>query len=184
MRGTEEQYYKWLIDKVCYDVYDSYDGIYSWLLQRLYEIPYSYTNALDENRAHDGVSLRHRYCYENDIRDSNLGMFLYSDCSVLEMMIALAIRCEETIMSDPDYGDRTGLWFWSMISNIGLDSQTDDEFSQTFVDEKIDILLKAEYERDGWGGLFYVRNSPVDLRSMDIWYQMNYYLNSLYNFKL
>ena len=28
-------------------------------------------------------------------------------CSVLEMLIALSIRCEETIMTDEEYGDRT-----------------------------------------------------------------------------
>ena len=36
-------------------------------------------------------------------------------CSVLEMMIALAIRCEEHIMDDPDVGNRTGQWFWKDV---------------------------------------------------------------------
>lgn len=41
-------------------------------------------------------------------------------CSVLEMIIALAIRLEEHIMDDPDIGNRTGQWFWDMIVSLGL----------------------------------------------------------------
>ena len=43
------------------------------------------------------------------------------------MMIALAIRCEEHIMDDPDAGDRTGQWFWSMLVSLGLGSMDEPE---------------------------------------------------------
>lgn len=49
---------------------------------------------------------------------------------MLEMMIALAIRCEETIMDDPRYGNRTKQWFWNMMKSLGLSYMNDDCFDR------------------------------------------------------
>ena len=46
------------------------------------------------------------------------GTNAYISCSVLEMMVALAICCEETYMDNPNIGNRTGQWFWNMVKNI------------------------------------------------------------------
>ena len=95
------------------------------------------------------------------------------------MMVALAIRCEEHIMGDQDIGDRTGLWFWGMIENLGLLSMTDTAFNKRRVDEIIDIFLNREYKRNGEGGLFTVKNHRDDLRTVEIWYQLMWYLNEI-----
>jgi hypothetical protein len=100
-------------------------------------------------------------------------------CSVLEMMIALAIRCEETIMDDPDIGDRTRQWFWGMIINLGLGGMTDANFDPDFVDDSVLRFLNRDYEPDGRGGLFTIRNCHRDLRDVEIWYQLCWYLDSI-----
>lgn len=92
-------------------------------------------------------------------------------------MIALAVRCEEHIMDDPDIGDRTGQWFWNMIVSLGLGSMTDERFDGEYVDEVVDIFLNREYERNGEGGLFTVNDTDRDMRNVEIWYQMHWYLN-------
>ena len=95
------------------------------------------------------------------------------------MMIALAIRCEEHIMDDPDIGNRTGQWFWNMIVNLGLGSMTDAKFDENYTNMVIERFLNREYERNGDGGLFTVKHSRRDLRTVEIWYQMCWYLDEI-----
>jgi hypothetical protein len=112
----------------------------------------------------------------NDISESFLNI---GPCSILEMMVALAIRCEEEIMYDPDIGDRTAQWFWCMIANLGLGGITDDVYDRAYVDDILIRLLYREYEPDGRGGLFRIRNCEYDLREVEIWCQMLWYLNTI-----
>ena len=98
-------------------------------------------------------------------------------CSVLEMMIALAIRIEETMMDDPRYGDRTNQWFWLMMSNLGLKYMTDDVFDKVKANDIIYTFLERQYSPDGKGGLFYIRNCEEDLTQIEIGTQVNWYLN-------
>ena len=95
------------------------------------------------------------------------------------MMIALAIRCEEGFMDDSRFGDRTAQWFWRMISNLGLSGMRDNNFDKGKVDYAITRFLDHKYEPDGTGGLFIVRNCDRDLRKVEIWYQLCYYLNEI-----
>lgn len=99
-------------------------------------------------------------------------------CSVLEMMIALSIRCEEHIMDDPDIGNRTGQWFWSMLVSLGIGAMDDRKFDRYFVDRTLERFLDREYERNGEGGLFTVNNGR-DMRRTEIWYQMQYHLGEI-----
>jgi hypothetical protein len=95
------------------------------------------------------------------------------------MMIALSIRLEEDFMDDPLYGNRTGQWFWQMVVNLGLGSMTDERFDRRYVRERIDIFLNREYKPDGEGGLFILRDCKYDLRDVEIWYQLNWYLDHI-----
>lgn len=152
------------------------------LLHRLNDTPFTYIIPMDGNRAEDGVELRYRFGYEVGYDDRIIASYLDDrDCSVLEMMVALALRCEEHIMDDPDFGDRTGRWFWDMINSLGLSNMTDSRFNIYYVDEVINIFLDRHYDRDGKGGLFTVKNSSRDLRSVEIWYQMSWYLGDILN---
>ena len=91
---------------------------------------------------------------------------------------ALALRIEEHIMDDPDIGNRTGQWFWGMLVSLGLGSMYDAKFDRYRVDRTLERLLEREYERNGEGGLFTVNNGR-DMRTTEIWYQMNYYLSEI-----
>jgi hypothetical protein len=95
------------------------------------------------------------------------------------MMIALAIRCEDQIMDDPDLGNQTDRWFWDMIDSLGLSGMTDRKYTSTVVSEVIDTFLNRKYERDGRGGLFTVEDCERDLRSVEIWYQLHRYLRDI-----
>ena len=102
-------------------------------------------------------------------------------CSVLEMLIALAIGCENYIMYDPDEGDRTDIWFWGMIENLGLDALDDWAFNYEEFNAIIRRFLDRKYDKDGYGGPFFIENFERDMRKLELWYQLNYYLKSRFS---
>ena len=150
---------------------------YIKLLEYLHNTEFTYLILRDRNRAEDGVDLRYRFGMIR--KHPEYPEYLSGPSSVLEMMIALAIRCEECIMDDPAYGNRTSQWFWGMIVSLGLGGMTDAIFDRDYVEECLTRFLNREYERNGKGGLFTVKGTRRDMRKMEIWYQLNAYLNSI-----
>lgn len=176
-KEIEKSYFEWMVNLVC-------DGRFSEkisfrkVIEYLHETEFVYYSHSDGDRAADGIDLRYRFGYINrEYRDAE--KYLTGPCSVLEMMVALAIRCEETIMSDPKLGDRTAQWFWIMMVNMGLGSMMDDRFDETHMESIVDSFLKREYEPDGRGGLFRIRDCQCDLREIDIWTQMNWFIHKM-----
>lgn len=173
--GIENEYFDWMYDLVCADRFHG-DISYWDLLTHLHNIPFRYILPMDENRANNGIELRWRFalhCGFRDVPDA-----LDGPCSVLEMMIALALECEEW-MDDTSYGDRTTQWFWGMITNLGLGSMYDSRFDTQYVDNVIDDFLDRKYAPDGRGGLFRIRDCEYDLRDVEIWHQMCWYLGGI-----
>lgn len=175
-----DEYFNWMHNLVCDKVYRR--GLsYLKLLRCLHDIVFSYSIPMDGNREADGIDLRYRFGYEKQYDDSMIANSLDNrPCSVLEMMIALAFRCEEHIMDDPEEGNRTGKWFWDMIENLGLKSMIDDIFDKDYVTDTVNIFLNREYARNGEGGLFKINSQEIDMRSVEIWYQMCWYLDIMY----
>ena len=162
-------YFDWMYNLVCRNRYSkniSFKKVFSYLN----DTKFTYSIRMDLNRAKDGTELRRRYA--NEFKIANIYDRICGPCSVLEMMIALAIRCEETIMDDENFGDRTDQWFWDMMKNLGLGHMDDDEFDEEYVSDVITRFLNRDYEPDGRGGLFFVRNCDIDLRDVEIWIQM------------
>lgn len=173
-------YFEWLCDQIRKKRYPKHVS-FRRLLNALHDTEFIYLRDLDEDRAGDGVSLRWRYAiseHENEDYDEILDQ-LEGPCTLFEMLVALAIRCEEEIMDNPHIGSRTSQWFWSMIVNMGLGAMTDDNFDDVEVYDIIDRFMAREYEPDGRGGLFRIRGCQVDLREIDIWCQLSWYLGSI-----
>ena len=169
-------YFDWMYNLVCRNRYSkniSFKKVFSYLNNT----KFTYSIKMDLNRAKDGTELRRRYA--NEFKIANIYDRICGPCSVLEMMIALAIRCEETIMDDENFGDRTDQWFWDMMKNLGLGHMDDDEFDEEYVSDVITRFLNRDYEPDGRGGLFFVRNCDIDLRDVEIWIQMLWYLDNI-----
>lgn len=176
---VRDDYFEWLCNYVCRG--RSYDRVsYKKLFDFLHRIEFIFSIPNDINRAKDGVDLRYRFATSLSITDVDRVLnILDGPCSVLEMMIALAVRCEETIMDDTRYGDRTGQWFWSMMTNLGIGNMTDENFDLELANERINTFLNREYRPDGKGGLFYIRGCEDDLRNVEIWSQLCWYLDSI-----
>lgn len=172
----EREYFEWLYDLVSKGRY-ARENSYHKLLAYLHSVEFTYTIFKDSNRAEDGVGLRYRFAYYHE-SPATVESMLVGPCSILEMMVALAIRIEET-MDDPSIGDRTGQWFWKMIVNLGLGSMYDRRFDEEYVEQIIDIFLNRDYDPDGKGGLFRVRNCKYDMRNEEIWNQASWFLDSI-----
>lgn len=172
--NKENEYFLWLYEKIS-DVPsdDSY-----WLLAKtLHKVPFYWSVANDDNRLEDGLHLREQF-------DDEFGY--YSDaikpgetCTMLEMLIALAERCEY-MMEDGDNTPPASKWFWEMIHNVGLDEFTDDQYFESrgrnSIAEILHHILDRDYKRNGEGGLFPLKRPREDQRKVEIWYQMAAYL--------
>lgn len=173
----KNEYFEWLYDLVCRNRYS--DGVsFRKLLMYLHGVEFTYLIDMDENRAVDGVALRWQFICHKDYFSDALDD-LDGPCSVLEMMIALCFKCEG-IMDDPAIGDRFSQWFWHMIVSLGLGGMNDEMFNKRKATMVINKFLDRRYEPDGKGGLFTIRNCKRDLRDVEIWHQMCWYLNEYY----
>lgn len=174
-----DEYFDWLYELVCDGKYAKAIS-YRKLFEFLHETEFVYSIPRDQNRAEDGIDLRWRFVCDTYIPEyaDEILEDLDSPCSVLEMMVALAITCEN-IMDDPAFGNRTSQWFWEMIVNLGLGGMSDSRFNRLQAEESIVRFLNREYEPDGKGGLFTIDNCDRDLRNVEIWYQLCWYLDSI-----
>lgn len=174
------RYFDWMCKIIHSDKQSNKHASYNKLLYFLHNIDFTYSIPMDENRYADGTDLRYRFCYENNLDSGLISKYLDDrPCSVLEMLVALSVRLEESIMYDQDIGDRTGEWFWGMINNLGLIEMDNMHFNKGIAQNIIWKFLNRGYERNGKGGLFTIDNCKEDLRDVEIWYQACWYLNEV-----
>ena len=167
------QYFNYLCNIIDHPVMSKHS--YDKLLRKLGDVQFHYILPMDENRESDGIELRTDY--EDKYGDSGMNN---TPCTVLEMMIALAVRCEVHIMNKPELGDRTGKWFWDMIYSLGLYNMYDQNFDPDEVEDILEKFMDRQYEPNGRGGLFIVdKYAQYDLRTIEIWYQLNWYLEDI-----
>lgn len=171
----EKLYFEWLCDKVCCA---RNKQKYSKLLTRLYYTEFAAQIPMDENRCSDGLNLRYIFSQEMNIAE-DMSDIPINGCSILELMIALAVRCENDFMSDLEEGDRTDQWFWRMIFSLGLEAQHDINYNDSIVENILLTFIFHQYQPDGKGGLFYIENSKMDLRGLEIWDQLNQWILSI-----
>lgn len=175
----EKRYLGWLYDLVCGPEVET-EPSYRLLISELYNYTFEpIINEMDTPRLIDGDNLRYRFGdeqgYEKEVIEDCL--FLYP-CSVLELLVALASRFEDQIMDNTTFGDRTSLWFWIMITNLGLNEYTDERFDPDAVRRILYIFVNRQYNRDGSGGnIFVFKNRTQDIRKIDIWYQMCWFIS-------
>lgn len=175
--SRQDEYYQWLLGIIDIDSHTDY----YLLLGTLHRREYRYSVAMDANRAAEGIELRKDWFDDIHDHDYHYAKFdINTPCSVLEMLIALAISIEDKIMYKPNE-DHTAEWFWMMIDNLKLSNMTDDNFDLDAVCDAIDIFLDRKYGPDGKGSVFYTNRTDIDFRKMELWYQMSHYLDEHYS---
>lgn len=187
VKNILDNYYEWLLDLVLKS--RRYPNIkppktYDKLLYHLFQTPFLVYHEADNNRAVDGYNLRLRYSVVENLRFEEEAVLKNAllpndNISLLEVILALAIKIEENIMRDEEYGDRTRQWFWFMLHSLGVAKYHDKVYDQEEVDKILYTFNHTQYEKNGKGGLFWVPNTKEDLRKKDIWYQLMRYLETI-----
>ena len=172
----KQEYYMWLYALVCRKKAGPQTS-YRKITRLLFNTEFSWTIPMDENRAIDGLSLRREYAIERN--DPDLELYLQGPCSVLEMMIGLSLRCERDIMANLEDGYAVDRWFWNMMESLGLANMTDDNYNEGIAKLKVNNFLNHDYEPNGKGGLFTIHEPGADVRDLEIWKQMNWYLDEI-----
>lgn len=162
------QYFNWLRAKVL--DYDTPSYMYLDLLRILFQTQFVWVIAGDDNRIKDGLELRDYFLRETGME--NDPYWYEAPCSVFEVLLALADRaCFVTEIPVKD-------WFWRFITNLRLDGyRTISRVEAVIVNRTIETWLFRAYHRSGDGGIFPLRESNEDQTQLELWYQMNRYID-------
>lgn len=148
------------------------------VLEVLHNTEFTYVLNRDGNRFDDGMELRNDYEIPCSCR-KYIDEFMNRPCSVLEMLMALAIRVDNEIIGDPaeEHPER---FFMEMIENLGLLRYRNYKFKMNEVTKIIQLWMHRRFHKDGVGSPFPVKYSRIDQRDFEIWDQMNTYISENY----
>ena len=144
---------------------------YEKLIKQLDEIRYKWIFALDENRAAGGVNLRREFAYATSTMEEDVRV---GPCTVLEMLIGVASHMQDQLCCDIE------TWFWTLIENLTLDQFDDYHYDSRGVEFIVMTWLNHKYCENGVGSIFPLEHYSGDCRNIDIWSQMNAWINENY----
>lgn len=172
VNSIRNDYFSWLYDLVYLD------NNHWLLLGLLHGVEFTWSVDMDQNRAIEGVNLRSEFADTCDYFRDDVGAALSGPCTVLEMLVAMCRRCEDDIMYDPKMGDRTAVWFWDIISNLGLLEVCDDGyFDENFVLERVRMFIERRFHPDQEGCPFLgIKYTDYEVKNTEFWSMMQSYL--------
>ena len=166
-----------------------------FLFRTLDEIPFEAVCAMDQNRMMDAIRIREGYGAGEEL----------GPVTLLEIVVELCLYladARENMMARPE----ASRWFRELMRNAGIDERS----SREEILEAGERIVKREYGRDGYGGLFplmdglgerdvydsreldgrdgrgvngvnCVNGGTDDAREMELWMQLNRYLVQRYH---
>ena len=161
---TEAKYFRWLMSQCTPDIEANYDDLFL----QLYQKEFVWVIPNDDNRIQDGLDVRKQW-YENR------GSIPEQGVSFLEVVIGLSRRLAFNAGGDDE------IWAWQLLTNIGLDKKKgkNSRHSKMDIDEILDRVIWRTYQPNGVGGFFPLRETELDQTSVELWYQMNAYIEEL-----
>lgn len=130
----------------------------------------------DDNRVRDGLELRSVYS-EMALNGPRIAYTRF--CTILELLIGISKRMNGMLYI-PEYQDLTGYYFSELLENLGIykidDLELSDEARYAMYKSVFERLNFRRYEPDGSGGLFPLDRPNDDQRNVEIWYQLQAYL--------
>lgn len=171
-----ELYYQWLEDLVYSEESDNHEI----LLACLNATPYRYVVGGDSNREGDGLYLRNIFYDETEQCEG----LLVHECTLLEMLVGFANRMAEEVVAD--FGKSTSDWFWEFMNNLGADYFTDDilmcDDAGEDLTKLLDNFMNRQYKDSKSGNIFVFEKEPKGLKRIELWYQMQFYIEERYGF--
>lgn len=141
----------------------------------MHQIEFVWTIPGDDNRIQDGKDLRTEFMYAFDIPNDFPELEFKEYVSVFEITIAIS-----RILAFVAGGEASG-WAWRLIDNLGLNHYYDPLNTRKFgeVHNILENLIWRTYERNGKGGFFPLLFPVEDQTKVEIWYQLNAYVNEI-----
>lgn len=171
MRGTTDPYFDWLCILIGIDERTT-NRNYGMLARTLHSMEFRAKLPADTNRGMDGMQLRVEFLELHGPFGSSTNR---GPCTMLEFFIGLARRMS-FLMSGNAGRHRTEYYFWRLMDNLRLSKLTDDKWyylnGEFFTEDAIWRVLNRQFERDGSGGIFPLKKSMQDQRTVEFWYQM------------
>lgn len=171
----DESYFQWLYSQVASLRFKNPARTHWSLARQLYTTEFIGYLPNDDNRVYDGMELRVEFLSEHPDAPQPDPVWLEEGSSFFEMLIALSRR-----LSFADEKASSAEWFWRLMSNVNLHDVYDSVYDQPGIRETIGKILQMlndrTYDFNGRGGLFPLRDTDIDQRHVEIWYQMQYYL--------
>jgi hypothetical protein len=167
MSLNEQDYFEWLVSQIEIPNERTY-----WdLFNRMYDLEFYWIVPKDENRVQDGLDLRYQFSERLRNKLNSKGI------SILEVLVALSRRVA-FIAGDGNAPQ----WAWKLIKNLRLSKMSDpwNDFKAVRTEEILYTLVWREYRIDGRGGFFPLKQPVDDQTKVEVWYQMNAYVNEMY----
>lgn len=170
---TLEAYLQWLTAQLM-DEFGPQNKSYWALLNIMFEKPFDAVVPMDDNRLVDGLDIRTDFANMH-----NLGSTFRTaigPCSFAEVLLGLSRR-----MAFIAGGQPTG-WAWQLLSNLELTKMSDplSRRNNVKVQEIMDTVIRRTYSPDGVGGFFPLAWPDEDQTKVELWYQMNSYIEELH----
>lgn len=135
---------------------------------------YAWSVDMDDNRLADGMELRAEFA---DLHGaSRTGMNHLGPCSFIEVLIGLSRRLAFVA------GGTAPRWAWQLLVNLGLDRMWDhlSRSKSQAASHIMDVVIQRDYEPNGVGGFFPLAWADRDQRKVELWYQLNAYVEELH----
>lgn len=146
------------------------------ILRLMYEKEFVWFVPNDDNRIVDGLDLRTEWMdHVMEVIDQPLPEFNVP-CSFLEVLIALSRRLAFIA------GESAEGWAWQLMINLDLHRMKDplSRYKTRKADDIFEAVIWRTYERDGSGGFFPLGHPHRDQRKVELWYQMNAYVEEIH----
>ncbi len=145
-------------------------GDYFEIARILFETPFRAVLIFDQNRSLEAFSMR-------EWLFGSVGKDYKGPVNCLEILWSVALKMSDLSVGNDGYLDpREG--FWEIFSNLGLDKF--EEIRSISEGREASFLinrwLDRGFDRRGNGGLFPLKKPRKDQRKVEIWYQMQEYL--------
>jgi len=165
-RNLDYEYYRWLVSQIA--VPENTSSTYEDLFSRMHDTEFVWIVPHDDNRLQDGADLRVEFQHGSDFT-------MERGVSLLEVLIALSRRCAFT------GGGYAPFWAWKLIENARLNKASDPLTGRKAdrVEDALEAIIWRTYERDGQGGFFPLKETTEDQTKLELWVQMNMYVNEM-----
>lgn len=145
------------------------DRSYFELVHVMFNIEFTWTVAMDDNRVADGMEIRNEFAELHDI--GRREMLDLGPPSFIEVLLGLSRRLAFVA------GGSADRWAWKLLVNLDLERMWDhlSRLKARRLEDICSVVINRGYLPNGVGGFFPLAWPQRDQREVELWYQLNAY---------